>query len=284
MSATSVPRLILKPTFPLDQNEIERRCRAERISHPITWGSILGAAILPWLATDGVFPALFGMMVCFGFAALGISIFWSGKQQEITSKVVEEMISESNAEQDRRLSKIVAQYRGRGMHHYATALGKFLLLKQNIEKRLHPGGQVTEMSEQIERLVDSLCANVCREFDKVAELDRQLGDVLISGEKARLESLQSDRTEVLEAIMQAYGTIYETLDSVVDFDDTGELVPELKSGEPNPETGLTDAVSSLKKEIEMAKRIRDRLHIPDADAEDADFQAFETDRKLDAGQ
>ena len=132
-----------------------------------------------------------------------------------------------------------------------------------------------QTNEQIERLVDTLCASVCREFDKVSLLDTRLGDVLISGNTEALEKLQSERTQVLESIMTAYATLYQSLGSVVAYDNSGELVPEIKTGQPQQETNLEDTVESLKAEIEMARRIRDRLSIPEADENDADFEVFD---------
>ena len=270
-----ITQLILKPTFPLNKAEISERSRKVKLSHPLTWLSFGGAAILPFLVTSNLPAAIFGALVCLGIAEVAMSAFWQGRHARIEAQVVEEMISESNAEQDRKLSKIVAQYRSRGLHQYAAALGKFLLLKKGIEKRLHPDGKVTQTSEQIERLVDTLCASVCREFDKVSLLDTRLGDVLISGNTEALEKLQSERTQVLESIMTAYATLYQSLESVVAYDNSGELVPEIKTGQPQQETNLEDTVESLKAEIEMARRIRDRLSIPEADENDADFEVFD---------
>ena len=75
--------------------------------------------------------------------------------------------------------------------------------------------------------------------------------------------------------MTAYATLYQSLESVVDYDNSGELVPEIKTGQPQQETNLEDTVESLKAEIEMARRIRDRLSIPEADENDADFEVFD---------
>ena len=75
--------------------------------------------------------------------------------------------------------------------------------------------------------------------------------------------------------MTAYATLYQTLESVVAYDNSGELVPEIKTGQPQQETNLEDTVESLKAEIEMARRIRDRLSIPEADENDADFEVFD---------
>ena len=270
-----ITQLILKPTFPLNKTEISERSRKVKLSHPLTWISFGGGAILPFLVTSNLPAAIFGAFIGLGIAGVAMSAFWQGRHARIEAQVVEEMISESNAEQDRKLSKIVAQYRSRGLHQYAAALGKFLLLKKGIEKRLHPDGKVTQTSEQIERLVDTLCASVCREFDKVSLLDTRLGDVLISGNTKALEKLQSERTQVLESIMTAYATLYQSLESVVVYDNSGELVPEIKTGQPQQETNLEDTVESLKAEIEMARRIRDRLSIPEADENDADFEVFD---------
>ncbi len=273
-------QLIITPTFPLNQREIHERIWKIKTGHPLTWASFGGAAILPWIIANGVGAAVFGTILCLGIAAFGMSAFWKSRESATEARVIEELIAESNADQDRRLSGVVRRFRAQGQNHYASALGKFLLLKQSIEKRLHPEGSVTELSEQIERLVDNLCASVCREFDKVTLLDNKLGDVLISGNSGALEKLQTERTEVLEAIMKAYGTLYESLESVVDFDNSSELVPELKTSGPDADTDLKETVDSLKAEIEMARRIRDRISIPDRGNSLAETGVFEREKEM----
>lgn len=267
--ANSMPNLILKPTFPLDGDRIESRSWILRFRHPLTWIMPAVGALLPFFA--GMEPSLGVIGGVLGL--IGVGYFWRKRNFVFRSRVVRDLIAESNEQQDRQLAEIVESYRERGMHHYAVALGKFILLKQNIESEVHDGpGGVSAFSEEIENLVDKLCANVCREFEFAAALDEELGHVLTSRSDERLEDLQERRSDVLMAISHSYNTLYETLERVE------RRMEELEKPEPEPslellkeeiaearkveaESANTDEVilDSLREEIDWAEEARERF-------------------------
>ena len=217
----AISQIVLKPTFPLDEAEINRRSFWRKVEHPVSWGTLLLCLAGGIALQSGLWPVV--LLLTGGI--FGVQWFWKHRSREVLAKVIEGMIAESNRAQDQKLSGIVNSYRARGLYHYATALGKFLLLKQHIEKRLHAGrtGEaITPTVEQVEKLVDNVCGAVCREFHKAASLDRELGEVLTSRDKTRLETLQKNRDEVLEAIMHAYETLYEALAAILDLETARE--------------------------------------------------------------
>ncbi|MCB1233587.1 MAG: hypothetical protein KDM91_00785 [Verrucomicrobiae bacterium] len=273
-------RLTLRPTFPLDEAAIERRVFQRKAKHPATGTLLLLALLAPLVLKGGLIAFVLSMTLGIG----GAFWFWQKRGAGLLAKVIEEMIAESNREQDRQLGQIVRSYRVRGFHHYAAALGKFLLLKQHIEERLHAGGgPVTPTREQVEKLVDGICAAVCREIHKAALLDGELAEVLTSRDRSRLAELQGKRTEVLEAVMHAYETLYDSLAAILDLEIAHELQAPALSEEKRAlldEPSLNDVVARLREENRLAQRVRERLAIGGADPRDPDFEVFAQSRVL----
>ena len=271
-----VSQFVLKPTFPLDEAEIERRSFWRKASHPISWG-LLGLCLAGGIMLQsGIWPVV-GLLTG---GIFGVQWFWKNRGGEVVAEVIQEMVAESNLAQDYKLSGIIQSYRRRGLYHYAAALGKFLLLKQHIEKRLHTGreGQpVTPTIEQVEKLVDHVCGAVCREFHKAASLDGELAEVLTSRDKSKLERLQQDRSEVLEAIMHAYEALYESLASILDLEAAREAnAPDLKeqTRQHLDQPDLNDVVEKLREESRLARRVRERLAISEAGRDEPDYGVF----------
>lgn len=272
----AVSQIVLKPTFPLDEAEISRRSFWKKAQHPVSWG-LLGLSLTAGVAMQsGLWPVVILMTA----GVFGVQWFWRTRSRKVQAEVIQEMIAESNCEQDLKLSGIVRSYRARGLHHYAAALGKFLLLKQHIEERLHSGRDghaIAPMVEQVEKLVDSVCGAVCREFHAAASLDGELAEVLTSRDQSKLDRLQGNRTEVLEAIMHAYETLYESLAAILDLETAREAAaPDLAAATRRhldmPE--LKDVVEKLREENCLARRVRERLEISAAERSDPDFGIF----------
>ena len=269
-------QIVLKPTFPLDEAEINRRSLWRKVEHPVSWGIPLVCLAAGIALQSGLWPVV--LLLTGGI--FGVNWFWKHRSREVMAEVIEGMIAESNRTQDQKLSGIIRSYRARGLHHYATALGKFLLLKQHIEKRLHAGRAsegITPTVEQVEKLVDNVCGAVCREFHKAASLDGELGDVLTSRDRSRLEALQKSRDEVLEAIMHAYETLYEALAAILDLESAREATaPDLEASTRQhlDVPDLKDVLEKLQEENRLARRVRERLEIPAASRGEPDFGIF----------
>lgn len=272
-------QLVLKPTFPLDETEIGQRALSKKLRHPFPWVT-LGTCLVGGIAMQsGLWPIVLLMAA----GAVFVGWFWKRRAADVEAEVIEEMVAESNRDQDAKLSRIIGSYRRRGMHHYATALGKFLLLKQHIEERLHvgrEGNSISPLVEQVETLVDNLCGAVCREFHKAASLDGELADVLTSRDRSRLHRLQEARTELLEAIMHAYETLHESHTALLDLETARKSVAldfEVKAPRPLDARSLDDVVEELREEARLARRVRDRLKIGKAERGDPDFGLFSSE-------
>lgn len=266
-------QLVLTPTYPLDESEIGRRAMSKKVSHPATWAT-LGVCLALGIAIQGGF---WPVVLLTTAGVVSVAWFWKQRSGCVEAEVIEEMVAESNRDQDAKLSRIIGSYRARGMPHFATTLGRFLLLKQRIEGRLHDGREgaaITPTEEQVETLVDQVCGSVCHEFHKATSLDRDLADVLISRDRSRLHHLQETRTEVLEAIMHDYETLHESLAAILDLDTAREaLASDLGTdAERHLDTpNLDDVVEELREEARLARRVKDRIKMERAENIDPNF-------------
>ena len=245
-------RFRLKPTFPLDENKIRLRKLKHIFKSPLTGIALVGAVILSKLAgfeevgTTGVL----------GAAAAGLYSFWKTKNSDLENKAISELVRESNLAQDSELLRITTRLRSQGHMQYSNSLGRFLLLKQRIEQRLHQDGKITEKKKEIEILVDSICAGVCDELTELASLERRLTDVLTSGDQSELRSLTERQTECHNRVMQAYTTISQTASQIDQM-----LAPSAQPVEQRREDSrvLDRLIEELKEENEVSTRVQERL-------------------------
>ncbi len=281
-------QLVLKPTFPLDESEIGRRALSKQVNHPVSWVT-LGTCLAAGIAIqNGIWPVV--LLTAAG--AVGVAFYWLQRAGSVEAEVIEEMVAESNRDQDAKLSRIIDSYRRRGMPHFAAALGKFLFLKQRIEGRLYDrreGATITPTEEKVETLVDTLCGVVCHEFHKAASLDRELADVLTSRDRSRLHRLQETRTALLEAVMHDYETLHESLAALLELDTAREaLASDLgtEAERPLDTANLDDVVEELREEARLARRVRDRLKADGAEKRYRDFGVFssELDEVVEIGE
>jgi hypothetical protein len=245
-------RFRLKPTFPLDENKIRLRKLMHVVKSPITGVAFLGALILGKIAGFEEW----GLAGVFGAASAGLYRHWKKKSASIEDAVISELVRESNLAQDSELLRITDELRSRGHTQYSNSLGRFVLMKQRIETRLHQDGKITEKKKEIEILVDSICAGVCDELTELGMLERQLTDVLTSGDQAELKRLAERQTECHNRVMQAYTTISQTAAQIDDM-----LAPSAQPVEVRREESkiLDRLIDELKEENEVSSRVRDRL-------------------------
>ncbi len=245
-------RFKLKPTFPLDENQIRLRKLKYVLKSPLTGIALIGALILGKLAGFEEF----GMTAVFGAAAAGLFGHWKKKNAQLENMAISELVHESNLAQDCELLRIATLLRTQGHTQYSNSLGRFALLKQRIEDRLHQDGQITEKKKEIEILVDKICAGVCDELTELAMLEKQLTDVLTSGDRGELESLTEWQTACHNRIMHAYSTISETASQI----DT-MLAPSVQPVEIRREESkiLDRLIEELKEENEVSTRVHERM-------------------------
>lgn len=247
----------LKPTFPIDGVEIQRRVMKALVTHPLNWGVGLACIAIPLLAQAGAFLTLLAI----GGGAAGLLQYWKAHLKDIEANVIREMIDESNREQNRALTEAMTAFRREGFAHYASALGRFLLLKQRIETLLHRDGKLTPDREAIDRLGDQVCAAACRQFDRIKELDREIAFCVTSQDKSRMTSLINDRAELLSKIQQAYSVLYDTLEALQGLETEVLRVsgtPSRKQ-ERSDSISLDDAADALRTQTLKTLRIHERL-------------------------
>ncbi|MEM7146279.1 MAG: hypothetical protein AAF591_14165 [Verrucomicrobiota bacterium] len=270
MTAQSKNQFQMAPTFPLEDAEIKRRIINAKLLHPVTLGVAFGCIGLTVLLKGSIV----GLVFLGGLGFAGLVAWWKNHGAKLEAKVIQAMILESNQAQDRKLAGIVARYRRRRLYHYASALGKFIYLKKQIEQQLHQDGKLTSEKEQIDSLVDKICAAACRLFAKLTELDRAIAASLTSGTPEQMKALEKDRTEVLERIMHAYKTVHETFQHVTDALVPPPL-PDNGAGSGTTATNVDDVIRQLEEENRINRAVRERLKIQAATPEDPDFGAFE---------
>ena len=254
MNATTLFRVA--PTFPIDDERIRERRRVHMLESPVTWGSAIGAIGIGVLAGAGV-PGYLGLLAV---AGLGLRWFWDKRREVIDAKVMRALIDESNQEQDEELVRIIRRLEQMHYPQYALCVGRFLFLKQKIEKNLHDSAHAEVFAPEIEILVDGVCAEVCREITRLTERESELGAVLVSGDEGRLDQLESERRESHASILHAYTTLYQAFVELMDLKDVSKTaVPELKVDERKTDRRLADVVRELKDEAETIARTNRRL-------------------------
>jgi len=243
------------PTFPIDDDRIQMRRRAKIAYSPWTLGSVAAATLLGIVAHAGV-P---GFIALYALAAIGLRWFWGRRRSDLDAASLRELISESNAEQDREMSRIIRELDGKHFPQYAVCLARFLLLKQKIEKELHKGPGGSLHAAEIEKRLDGVCAEVCREITQVIERERGRGEVLTSRSDDALERLETAQRQSHASILHAYTTLYQTHAELLNL----EMVTRPREVGPPPvpssEKRLNQLVEELEDEAVFIARTRERI-------------------------
>lgn len=201
---TVVP-VSLQPTFPLDSARIVQLKREMMWRSPQLFVAQLLAHIAGSLELVGVVDRR---------SANRLVVAWRNRHDELTARAVRQLILESNVVQDEHIRSMIRDLEQNGKAQYSVCLGKFLLLKQNIESDLHRCGKLTLRKQEIESLTDSVCQEVCNEIYKIATLCDQIADALTSREAERLTDL-TDRINGSHArILRAYITLADTAEQL----------------------------------------------------------------------
>lgn len=243
------------PTFPLDDQRIRKRSHQRMLASPITWGSLIATFGLAFaLQANGL-----GMMFMLLVTTFVLSRFWRAQTAKMHATSIRELVRESNIAQDHELVQIIRTLDDRGVHSYAITLGRFLLLKQKIEGELHQRDHLAPFAEEVEKGVDGICTEVCREITEQMAREAQLGDVLTSRNKERLERMESARREAHASILHAYTTLYQTHAELVGLNPRTLASPE--SSPPDLPSGqrLRELVAKLRDESEVITRTQQRI-------------------------
>jgi hypothetical protein len=244
----------VSPTFPIDDARIRERTREAILRSPLTWGPLAAAGAAGMLMDAGVA----GFVILFGVAAVLVAKYWEKRRAAVDAASLRELIGESNAAQDQELKRIIAHLSWKGLPQYALSLGRFLLLKQKIEKDVHRGSHLAVFAQEVEKGVDGICAEVCREITRIREREEQLGEILTSRDPARLERLESARRESHAAILHAYTSLYQVHAEILGLG-ADPISTKSSSAEELPGQRLQEILGGLRDEADMIARTHARI-------------------------
>lgn len=262
--ANHLPVIELTPTFPVDDSRL-RKLKRQRL-----WNS-------PRLFASWTAAGLCRTIQSLGFLSRKNAIYrlteqilarWNDVEEELTLEVLRGLIDESNRSQDREIQKLIDGLRIAGCTEYAIGLSRFLLLKQHVEEQLHRDGKVTTRKEDIERLVDSLFQEVCREFQRLGHAHKQLADVLTSRNPEALAELMQRTGAGHSRVMRAYVTLFETSEHL------GVLVSpgERRADQSQEARELDRMIEHLREETSIAQTVDERLRTELPDIEQGERQ------------
>lgn len=243
------------PTFPMDDARIRDRSREVILRSPATWLPLLAAGTAGILLDGG----LTGFVLLVGATVGLVRRYWKKRQSALDAASLNQLIGESNAAQDQELKRIINSLEERGLPQYALCLGRFLLLKQKIESSLHCGPHLAVFAQEVEKGVDGICAEVCREITGIRARETQLGDVLTSRDPERLELLESTRRESHAAILHAYTALYQVHAEILGLASHPAAVTAPSHGIEPPGSRLQEILGGLRDEADMIARTHARI-------------------------
>ncbi len=247
-----------RPTFPLDDEELRDRVLGTKLRHPGSWAIPVGcgfALSLLSLSTGLYLGLLFGLSACW------LHFLWRRIDAAATSAAVDAMVGESNRCQNERMIEVIRIFRTCGAGHYAEVMVNFLGAKRRCEKEISDDPGHVSTVETMENLVDGLCSSVCDELDRLVKLDRKLGGVLVSRDPILLDQYESDRSDRLVSVMQAYSVISDTAETL---EGTPTVIATSGSATFEPETDEMDnelirSIEDLRYETDIKRRVNERL-------------------------
>lgn len=242
------------PTFPLDADRIRSRSLNYIVRSPVTWVSLLATGLL--CLSLGAGPT--GFVVLHVLVLLGLGAYWEKRQVRIAELSKQELIRESNLAQDHELLRIIRGLHDSGHVQYASCLHRFLQLKQKVETDLYSALHLSGFAPDVEKGVDGICAEVCREITRLREQEKSLGEVLTSRDPARLERLENARRDAHAAILNAYTSLYQTHVELLGLGEVERVnQPEEKDAEPGKK--LQQILGDLRDEADMIARTHARI-------------------------
>lgn len=237
-----------KNTFPIDPGDT-RSVQLRAVSRsPSSWvGAVAALGSL-------IFLPLWVGVPCVGAILGGLAWYWRGRWGRLEEAAERHVIARSNAEQDQSLARGIKQLREWDYDDYAGTLSRILDLKQVIEAGIHRQPVRLSADEEVEKLVDTLCAEVRADLFKMADirytLHRRKRRRRLSRERVR--ELEEALAEMGERVSRAVAVVDETRAQLSDV--IGPIETDLGA---NPV--LDDAIARLKEETRFAKRVRERI-------------------------
>lgn len=243
------------PTFPLDDHRIRAR-RLERIAKsPVTWGAVVATGGLG-LALGAGFT---GFVALYALAAIALRKYWEKQRATLDAASLRDLIDESNVAQDEELRRIIGHLHSAGQPQYALCLGRFLVLKQKIEGEVHRGRHLATFAREIEKGVDGICSEVCREITRLREREGEVGEVLTSRDPDRLDRLDAARRESQAAILHAYTSLYQTHAGILGLGSAARTGTPVEVKESEPGKKLNQILGDLRDEADLIVRTHARI-------------------------
>ena len=231
----------VRSTFPLDEAAVRRRVIRVMLGDPVTW-----VPFLPGVAAYTIFqfPLLVGLGLC-ALAALWLRYYWGSQWESLSQKFRAEAVAGHNQQQNAVLADAQRELTGLGCREYARLLGEFLTLKKEVEARIHENGAPTSEGIQLDQLVDGLCFEA---RDQLLDLGKR---------RSQTGRATSDERAVLAKV--------ETAQKVL-ADAAAHVDTLLGGGDPLREhsSGLEAVTQRLRDEMEMARRVEERLRSANA--------------------
>jgi hypothetical protein len=240
----------------MDDVRIGERSRETILRSPLTWVPLLIAAAAGFALDAGV-P---GFVILLGATTALVIRYWKKQRPAVDAASLRELIGESNAAQDQELKRIIGHLNSSGQSQYALCLGRFLVLKQKIESEVHRGRHLSGFATEIEKGVDGICAEVCREITRLREREEEVGEVLTSRDPSRLDRLDAARRESQAAILHAYTSLYQTHAGILGLGLTAKAgAPGASVKEPAPGEKLNQILGDLRDEADLIVRTHARI-------------------------
>jgi len=242
------------PTFPVDDERIRAK-RLERIAKsPVTLGVIVSAGAMGFALGAG----FTGFVAIYALVAIGLRKYWEKQRSALDAASLRDLIHESNEAQDEELKRIIGHLAASGQPQYALCLGRFLVLKQKIEAEIYRGSHLSTFAREIEKGVDGICAEVCREITRLREREEDIGEVLTSRDPARLDQLDAARRESQAAILHAYTSLYQTHSGILGLGSATTVAPTAAK-ESEPGRKLNEILGDLRDEADLIARTHARI-------------------------
>ncbi|MEO0794444.1 MAG: hypothetical protein AAFX93_04760 [Verrucomicrobiota bacterium] len=237
----------MRNTFPLDQGEIKKR----RLASFAKSNVCLAAGILGVTVLLSPIAALGKVALVIG-GAYGLRWVWKLQKDKLEANVLRELIEESNKMQDDALKAAMKELQASGRSNYSVTLGRFLVLKQAIERKIHEDSKITPEKTEIENLVDEISFSVKENIFKIVKIEERTASILVSPNADELIETDNVRRKYLRQIVNAFDTLNDTYINLETLLRPGRF-------KESPEDPVDSVIEKLRVENELAKTVEERL-------------------------
>ncbi len=221
----------MKPTFPIDEQELKSKGIKTIFGSILTW-----VACLPAFGAWSILEA--SPLIYLPLAGVTVGGLWYYWKQEITKKRptwIEEKVRASNTEQNEMLKHQIKRYETQGARWEQKQLQQALRSKEKIETYLLTKQPNIEIWARIESLIDTLS------FSLIEKLDHY--------RKTEDDQVKKDVQEAVYQLQQTEINLADIIAPHLGVEDN--FLPQ--------EDKLNTALRELKEEREIAQRVKERI-------------------------